>query len=358
MTAIIEESIFDFCTDLEKHQYSSNKFFDNSLLKIIEHYFGYKNTAITIYDGNNYVDAITNHESVKYLKTLYEKSGFYKKDNVSYYISHNFNDTPYYPHKVIKSTDIIDKSYENSDYYKFLESANFNYIAILPLKNYRICIYKSKEENDFSHSELKMLNNILKFLNTKSNSIQILNKNKFVTNIYNQYLHNLNIGFIVLDNNFSLINYNKTAATHFNFLFNKNNFSNIYWDLSTIFGNPDNYENNVVTKCVNNFKISLESYTELDCYNFMRKFYYITTEKLNTTDNNNLILGLNDHLSCLTERELEIVEAIASGLKYQEIADKLFISINTVRTHIKNIYSKLEIDNQRSLIYLYNQSQP
>jgi LuxR family maltose regulon positive regulatory protein len=45
----------------------------------------------------------------------------------------------------------------------------------------------------------------------------------------------------------------------------------------------------------------------------------------------------------LTERELEILQLIAAGLKNQEIADKLFISLNTVLYHNKNIYSKLGV---------------
>lgn len=345
--------IFDFCIELEKHQYSSDKFFNDSLLKIIENYFGYKNTAITIYDGANYIDAIANNEQVRYLKNIYNR-GFYKSDNVAHYTSHNINDSAYYSSSVIRGTDIIDQSYEKSDYYKFLQAANFNYIAVLPLTNFRICIYKSAEESDFSSFELEILNSILKLLKTKFDSINFLNMNTSIKNIHDQYLNNLNTGFIVLDSNFSLINYNKAAAAHFNILFNKNNFSNIYWDLSSIFGNPEDYENNITTKCVNNFKISLASYTEVDCYNFMTKFYYITTEKLDSTKNIQPQLGISNPLSCLSERELEIADALANGLKYQEIADKLFISINTVRTHIKNIYGKLEIDNQRSLIYLYN----
>ncbi len=47
----------------------------------------------------------------------------------------------------------------------------------------------------------------------------------------------------------------------------------------------------------------------------------------------------------LTDRELEIVRLIASGLKSSEIAKQLFISINTVETHRKNIFSKTGVKN-------------
>ena len=50
----------------------------------------------------------------------------------------------------------------------------------------------------------------------------------------------------------------------------------------------------------------------------------------------------------LSERELEILTLIASGLKNKEIAEQLIISLNTVLYHIKNIYRKLGV-NKRTL---------
>ena len=48
----------------------------------------------------------------------------------------------------------------------------------------------------------------------------------------------------------------------------------------------------------------------------------------------------------LTKRELEILELISTGDNYQKIADKLFISPKTVRKHIENIYTKLQVHNK------------
>lgn len=42
----------------------------------------------------------------------------------------------------------------------------------------------------------------------------------------------------------------------------------------------------------------------------------------------------------LTQRELEVIKKLADGKSYQEIADELFVSLDTVRQHIKSIYSK------------------
>jgi LuxR family transcriptional regulator, maltose regulon positive regulatory protein len=52
----------------------------------------------------------------------------------------------------------------------------------------------------------------------------------------------------------------------------------------------------------------------------------------------------------LSARELDTLKLIARDLSNQEIADKLFISLNTVKTHAKNIYLKLEADNRTKAI--------
>ena len=48
----------------------------------------------------------------------------------------------------------------------------------------------------------------------------------------------------------------------------------------------------------------------------------------------------------LTSREREILEYVSKGLRHKEISDKLFISHETVRTHIRNIYEKLHVKNR------------
>lgn len=53
----------------------------------------------------------------------------------------------------------------------------------------------------------------------------------------------------------------------------------------------------------------------------------------------------------LSKRELEILALIATGLKNKEIAEKLFLSINTIHYHTKNIYNKLGVNNRTLAIF-------
>ena len=48
----------------------------------------------------------------------------------------------------------------------------------------------------------------------------------------------------------------------------------------------------------------------------------------------------------LTQRENEILDLLAQGFRNKDIADKLFLSVNTIRTHIYNIYEKLHVKNR------------
>ena len=48
----------------------------------------------------------------------------------------------------------------------------------------------------------------------------------------------------------------------------------------------------------------------------------------------------------LSDREREVLQWLSKGFSYKEIAEKLFISVETVRTHIRNIYEKLPAGNK------------
>ncbi len=54
--------------------------------------------------------------------------------------------------------------------------------------------------------------------------------------------------------------------------------------------------------------------------------------------------------SPLTERETEILRLLCDGLNYKTIAGQLFISANTVRVHIKNIYEKLHVSSRAQAV--------
>ena len=55
----------------------------------------------------------------------------------------------------------------------------------------------------------------------------------------------------------------------------------------------------------------------------------------------------------LSKREQEILSYLAKGYRYKEIADLLYISVETVRTHLRNIYEKLQVRSRTEAVLKY-----
>ncbi|MNN84308.1 putative transcriptional regulatory protein NarL [compost metagenome] len=52
----------------------------------------------------------------------------------------------------------------------------------------------------------------------------------------------------------------------------------------------------------------------------------------------------------LSTREKEVLDLLVEGYSYKMIADKLFISMDTVRSHIKKIYEKLQVNSKSEAV--------
>jgi DNA-binding CsgD family transcriptional regulator len=64
---------------------------------------------------------------------------------------------------------------------------------------------------------------------------------------------------------------------------------------------------------------------------------------------NNTVL----HESNLTDREKEILDLLIKGNSYKELAATIFVSVETINSHIKNIYRKLNVHSRGELTAKY-----
>ncbi|MEO7265127.1 MAG: response regulator transcription factor [Ferruginibacter sp.] len=65
----------------------------------------------------------------------------------------------------------------------------------------------------------------------------------------------------------------------------------------------------------------------------------------------------SEEIKILSARENEVLQLLAKGLMYKEIAERLFITTGTVRQHIHNIYEKLHVQNRTEAINMMNSPQ-
>lgn len=59
------------------------------------------------------------------------------------------------------------------------------------------------------------------------------------------------------------------------------------------------------------------------------------------------------NFEALSPREKEILDLLIEGLKNKEIAEKLYIQPNTIKTHMRNIINKTGIDSRTRLAIMY-----
>jgi DNA-binding NarL/FixJ family response regulator len=57
----------------------------------------------------------------------------------------------------------------------------------------------------------------------------------------------------------------------------------------------------------------------------------------------------------LTDREIEMLSLVAKGYYDKELAEQLFLSIKTIRTHLRNIYKKLHVRSRTEAVLKYLQ---
>jgi DNA-binding NarL/FixJ family response regulator len=55
--------------------------------------------------------------------------------------------------------------------------------------------------------------------------------------------------------------------------------------------------------------------------------------------------------SPLTDQELKVLKLLSIGRLYKEVAQELFISENTVRSHVRHIYSKLSVHSKAEMVF-------
>ena len=359
-------NLINFSNILDAHILESESFFDGSLLNLIDEHLGYKSSALNIYDSNWVLLDGISHNLSQSLKDEYKRS-FQRKDPFSKYISNNFETLTVREIKIVKSSDVF-LDYKSCEYRQFLNSlAGLSYAAVIPFDVCRISFYKREEEGDFTAEEILFLNSLGKLLWSKYNLHSKITKpsgKHTLDELKNKYFDEISTGVIILDSRFTVLDYNNVGREFVHTLAPAMSIQEYFFNLVPLLNFSTSQTHQQAEKIVkfDDFIIRINLYNNpQSVISENGMVYFIIITNTHSSDDEKVIEKSSLSNSAFIEkynlspREMDIVIALSNGQKYQDIANTLFISINTVRTHVKNIYRKLEIDNQRNLLYMYNQ---
>jgi len=348
------KTFVDFSNALDSHFYSgSNSFFDNHLLELIETYFGFTHTAISIYDNNLKFSYAIGPDNMYNLLEYYMKY-FYKIDPFSKFIREQCDFMSPSRPLLYKSTDVSKNYYNN-----YLSTANLGCGVSMPFKNYRVNIFKSHALGDFTEEELEVIEYISSMLRNRYNCYTDYSSAILSCKAKNYQLDAKGIGHFTLDENNNIIDYNESAAMFFSKIMKTNN---IVFAVNELIGrmNSDQKDNKACSYITyENYKIGTRIHYFSDNANFLHSITSVTITDM--FDGNTCFTHANElnseHVNHflferykLTARETEILLKFIDGMTNKSISEELLISLHTVRTHIKNIYRKFGVDNQRALI--------
>jgi len=83
-----------------------------------------------------------------------------------------------------------------------------------------------------------------------------------------------------------------------------------------------------------------------DIRDYMNRLKKLETQDKDPKQDERDVFRKNLEQFALSEREIDVLLLISLGLKNEEIADKLFLSVSTVKTHTRNIFQKLDVRNR------------
>ena len=343
------EKIVEFITKSQDLQGD----YRNSVLNNLSSLFGYNHLTFFLSDKKGkFKNPVTSNIS-PYLTETYDE--YYHRTDIFHTASEISNK---YNKSVISILDIMPyKDFENTEYYTdFLKKDNLYYEIAMPLRIGSsilggIGVFNPKECGNFTSKDIAILEKLSKIISTSLNNYIITKDLVDKENLFTDLTYQNPMGIIVLRNNNSICYYNDHAKEYcLDILNGKITTNPVKYVLDTLFieGNfKKNSSSNSMYRNVNNYNITIVPSLITRVSLGIESFTYVYIAK-NTVSLNN---SFDYSKYKLTNREMEIVDLVFMGYSNKDIANELVISYNTVKTHIDNIFRKLNVDNRSALIY-------
>lgn len=317
----------------------------NTIQIALKSVWGYKNTVFWIADNTGHLsdpqlfgvknrtiyDYIDNYETYdflhpkKHLQDLKKQIAFNIKNTT------NKNDlrNDFYYKEFIEKYDYVDEMVVN-----FIHDDEL--IATLGFLG-------GKDKKRFKESDIQVFDSIGKVISQRLVQEWNFERVQKQRKILKSELDDSTDSYILIDHTGHIVYLNRSATHMINELSNKLNISRKHELVNYLLVNTINKSGSITIKR-DTFEISIK---HSDVY---YPYSLIKVEKKEKIDGNYL-----HQFQMLTSRELEVCRLVVEGYTNKEIASELYISVNTVKRHISNIYNKINVNNRGTLIKRYNQ---
>jgi DNA-binding CsgD family transcriptional regulator len=331
--------------------------FGRDLILRFRNFFGFSNTAFVLLDTANFVLSYPVFGSIP-RSSIERHRAVYRDEGI--FLRAMMQERKLLSRKFITATDIMSRqNYDLSLYYQdIVRPADAYDSALIPFAGRgairgMLAIFKPAQDGLFTELERKALSLLsdpvgalfeshLEFLSLRSE-----------TAIDESIFSGLDTGVIVVDQDNQVIRMNSVAERFCKRLYSGDATQAVRKFLATLWesGRIGKQKADSITDLdgskVDVKVLPMSHLTPLQNIAFRYVIYL-----RNTTDKEEQVGRLVDRYS-LSKRELEIILRIVEGEDNVTIADKLFLSEHTVRTHLQNIYRKLSISNRISIIHAF-----
>lgn len=285
----------------------------------------------------------------------------------------------FHGNRIIRLEDLVPySSFLNSEYYNdFLRPQKIFYKTVAYLKYGRdllgiVGFFRSKELGNFSEKDFKMIEILIPYLSQGLKNIELFGKIQLENSIFRMVDKNLSSGIIVFDDSMRLIHINSKAEDFCKFMsgmeydakHQKASYSKKYYLLIPYVVKEDCYR--LKEQMKNGLNINPLPLYKIFKMSSFRKYSIcsqVITKEMNP-ENQLFYMSKIDELIPyvtldmktlendfnLSKREIEILENLFNGLKNTEIAEKLFITEITVKTHLQHIFEKTGVNSRTTLI--------
>ncbi|MBU2703330.1 DNA-binding CsgD family transcriptional regulator [Sporomusaceae bacterium BoRhaA] len=324
------------CTDID--------LFETTLLRSLQ--------ELVLYDNGGYFHPDPATRSVtcgKLLDTDPKIFQNYKKtyEKHDFHLNHLFSTSNILPTERRSDSNYFSAWKKSPSFAELYLANNLYHMAVINVVTQgrftgRICMYRKLSRNDFSNSEMTLFYLL-------SGHIQSVYTKLQMAELYSgawDVLEHANQGICFFDQNLHCIYVNQRA----NLLFKQNFCYNLYSRLQEIcrefaFFHHDAYYMPTQTGTID-YKYTKINYS---CFSYSHNeehYLQIVFDYYDKKAHQNIKKGYKD---LFTEREKMIVKLIAQGKTNKEISELLIISLNTVKTHIKNMLLKTGTPSRAAL---------